>query len=123
MACDQKHFFLGQSVGEMITESDRYLSADGASRLGKVLGVRPLMKPSDFVALLGKATEIQERNLESARNPPESESSPLALIASWCTTARTRSGDAMSAEICAAEPAATFESSQQDSLRIPFFVC
>lgn len=86
MTDDQKHFFVGQSVGEMIIEHDRYLGADGAAQLGKILAVRPLMKPSDFVALLAKATEIQERDLRFGQ-PAESGSSPLALIASWCTTA------------------------------------
>jgi hypothetical protein len=84
MACDQKHFFLGQSVGEWIIENERYLSDAVAARLGKILAVRPLMKPSDFVALVFEATEIQER---TCRLDPESSYAPLALIASWCKTA------------------------------------
>ena len=82
MADEQKHFFLGQSVGEMIIECDRHLSVDGAARLGKVLAVRPLMKASDFIALVWTATQIQEH----PDLGPES-SYPLALIASWCKTA------------------------------------
>ena len=71
----------------MIIERDRFLGADGAARLGEILAVRPLMKPSDFVTSLHLATEIQEHRLEEFGGPPESESSPLALIASWCKSA------------------------------------
>jgi len=84
---EQRTFFVAQSVGEMIIERDRFLGADGAARLGEILAVRPLMKPSDFVTSLHLATEIQEHRLEEFGGPPESESSPLALIASWCKSA------------------------------------
>ena len=99
MRDDQKHFFIGQSCGEMIIEHDLELDVKGAVQLGKILGVEPLMRPTDFMALLMRATRIQENRLRYAGLPSHvlgmdspviCKSSPLALIASWCETRLAR---------------------------------
>jgi len=101
MRDDQKHFFIGQSCGEMVIEHDLDLDVEGAVQLGKILGVQPLMRPADFMALLMRATRIQENRLRYRYEglpshvlgfdfPVICKSSPLALIASWCETRLAR---------------------------------
>jgi len=60
MVQEQKHFFLGQTCGQMIIEEGRYMSCTGAAKLGEILGLVPLVSTVDFTDMLNKVQEIQE---------------------------------------------------------------
>jgi len=83
MCPEQREFFVRQCCGETVIENDCYMHYAGAEKLGRILGVVPLMTFSDFCSGLRAVQELQA--LEGRIAAPDCNIA-LALIEGWAKT-------------------------------------